>query len=161
MGNSIGKLFTITNTGNEKHIDACLAIGKELPRYFTEQAMVTMSQDLVADLLYVAVNLKEVAGFVAIKRKNNHVAEISWMAVKLEHQRQGIGSALMDYVANELGSQGIRLLEVKTVSEDVDYPPYEKTRRFYERMGFMHLETIDPYPGWEMGTPCAIYVKIL
>jgi len=161
MGNSIGKIFTITNTGNEKYIDACLAIAKELPQYFTEQAMVTMSQDLAAHLLYVAVNLKEVAGFVAIKRKNNHVAEISWMAVKPEHQRQGIGSALVDSVANELRSQGIRLLEVKTVSTDVDYSPYEKTRRFYEKMGFMHLETIDPYPEWERGTPCAIYVKIL
>ena len=107
------------------------------------------------------MNLKEVVGFVAIKRKNNHVAEISWMAVELEHQRQGIGSALVDRVANDLRSQGIRVLEVKTLAEDVEYSPYEKTRRFYEKMGFIHLETIDPYSEWERGTPCAIYVKIL
>lgn len=108
-----------------------------------------------------AIDLDEVVGFVAIQRINNHVAEISWMAVKLEYQHQGIGSALVDHVANDLRSQAITLLEVKTLSEDVEYPPYEKTRRFYEKVGCVHLETINPFPEWEPGNPCAIYVKIL
>ncbi len=162
MGNSIGKIFTITHSGSEINIDACLAIARELHGYFAEQGMATiMSRDLRAHLLYVAKASNEVVGFVTIKHKNNHVAEISWIAVKLEHQRQGIGSALVDRVANDLRFQGIRVLEVKTLAADVDYFPYEKTRRFYEKTGFMHLETIGPYPGWEMGTPCAIYVKVL
>ena len=161
MGDSPGKLFTITNTGSEKHIGACLAIVKELPQYFTDKEKTTISKDLRTCLLYVARDSNEVFGFVTIKRKNNHVAEIPWMAVKLERQHRGIGSALVDRVANDLRSQGIRILEVKTLSADVKYPPYEKTRRFYEKIGFIHLETINPYPGWELNSPCAIYVKIL
>jgi len=161
MRNSLGKLFTITKTINKKHIDACLVIAKELRQYFTEQAIVTMSQDLPRHLLYIAMNSGEVVGFTVIHGKNNQVAEILWIAVKPEHQQQGIGSALVERIANDLRSQGIKVLEVKTLSADVNYPPYEKTRRFYEKTGFIHLETIDPYPGWERGSPCAIYVKVL
>ena len=147
--------------GNEKHIEACCSIAKGLSEYFTENAVETMSKDMKKHLLYIAADLAEVVGFMAINCKNNHVAEISWAAVELEHQHQGIGSALIDYIINDLKSQGIRLLQVKTLSEDVKYPPYEITRRFYEKMGFIHIETIDPYPGWETNNPCAIYVKIL
>ncbi|MDI6917717.1 MAG: GNAT family N-acetyltransferase [Thermoplasmatales archaeon] len=146
---------------DKKHIDACLLIAKELSEYFTENAIQTMRKDMKKHLLYIATDLGEVVGFMTINRKNNHVAEISWAAVELEHQHQGIGSALIDYITHDLKFQGIRLLQVKTLSEDVKYPPYEITRRFYEKMGFIHLETIDPYPKWEQGNPCAIYVKIL
>ena len=107
------------------------------------------------------MDLDEVIGFAAIQPKSSHVAEISWMAVKLERQHQGIGSLLVNHVTNDLKTQGIRLLEVKTLSEDAEYAPYQMTRQFYERLGFIHLETIDPYPEWEAGNPCAIYVRVL
>jgi ribosomal protein S18 acetylase RimI-like enzyme len=161
MTDKLANLLTTVSPGTEDHIDACLAVARELPQYFTEQGIVAMSQDLTKHLLYVARNLNEVLGFAAVNRKSSRVAELSWIAVKPEHHHQGIGSKLMDRVVDDLRSQEIRVLEVKTLSADVDYPPYEKTRRFYEKNGFMHLDTIDPYPGWEPGNPCAIYVKIL
>ncbi len=161
MGNSYGKLFAITPSGSEINIDTCLAIVRELQGYFTEQGIATMSRDLRAHLLYVAKASNQVVGFVTMQHKNNHVAEISWMAVKLDYQHRGIGSVLVDRVAGDLKSQGFRVLEVKTLAADVEYFPYEKTRRFYEKVGFVHLETIDPYPGWDEGNPCAIYVKVL
>ena len=147
--------------GNEKRIDACLSIAKDLRQYFTEAGIATMNKDLRNHVLYVAIELNGVRGFVTIQRENDQVAEISWMAVKIDCQYRGIGSALIDHITNDLRSEGIRLLKVKTLSDDIAYPPYETTRRFYEKMGFIHLETIDPYPGWEPGTPCAIYVRTL
>jgi hypothetical protein len=60
-----------------------------------------------------------------------------------------------------LRANGVMLLEVKTLAPTVVYTPYERTRRFYEHAGFILLEVVDPYPGWEPGNPCAIYVKIL
>ena len=41
------------------------------------------------------------------------------------------------------------------------YRPYEATRAFWERNGFVHVDTIDPLPGWEPGNPAAIYVAAL
>lgn len=118
--------------GEEEHVDACLSIAKALCQYFDEKAIATISEDLRKYLLYVTVDLDEVAGFATIQRKNTHVAELSWMAVRPERQRQGMGSALIEHIANDLRVRGIRLLEVKTLSEKVEYRPYERTRRFYE-----------------------------
>ncbi|HBR09898.1 hypothetical protein LR021_03420 [Candidatus Bipolaricaulota bacterium] len=71
--------------GNEKHIDACLSIAKELRQYFTEASIATMSKDLRNHVLYIAMGLNKVRGFMTIQRKNGQVAEISWMAVKLNY----------------------------------------------------------------------------
>lgn len=165
LRNRLDKPITITITKSAKQVDACIAIAKELPDYFTEQGVRDMSRDLQKNPSYVAVSSNETVGFVAIIKKSKHVAEILWMAVKPENQRRGIGSALVGHLAKELGSQGIKLLEVKTLATHADLAAFErtygKTRRFYEKTGFIHLDTIDPYPAWEPGNPCAIYVKVL
>ena len=158
--------ITISRTKSQKHIDACLAIAKELlNRFFNEQGIANMSQDLQKQLSYVALSSNEVVGFAVIDKKSSQVAEILWMAVKPKLQRQGIGRALINEVAKELSKQGIKLLEIKTLATYKDLVLYEqtygKTKRFYEKTGFIHIETIDPYPEWEPDNPCAIYVKIL
>ena len=147
--------------GKETHIESCLSIVVDLPQYFTDNAIKTIGKDLRNHTLNVAMESNEVAGFVTVHHKNRYVAEISCIAVQPRSQHLGIGSALIDRIADELSDQGYRLLEVKTLSEDVEYAPYEITRQFYKKCGFMHLETIDPYPEWEPGNPCAIYIKIL
>jgi hypothetical protein len=42
-----------------------------------------------------------------------------------------------------------------------DRDPYGATRAFWERNDFIHVDTIDPLPGWEPGNPAAIYVAAL
>ena len=147
--------------GGKNHIGACLSIAKSLTYYFTDEAITKMAQELPKQLLFVAIDADDFVGFAGILRKSDKVAEISWIAVKANHQHQGIGSALIDHIVQDLSSQGTSLLEVKTLAENVDHAPYEITRRFYEKMGFVHLETIDPFPDWELGNPCAIYVRML
>jgi len=120
-----------------------------------------MSRDLQEHRLYLAADTSEIIGFAAVQPKNSQVAEISWMAVKPKYQHQGIGTQLINQVVDDLKAEGVRLLEVKTLASTVDYAPYALTRRFYESRGFVHLETIDPFPGWEPGNPCAIFVKVV
>ncbi len=151
--------------GNQTHIDSCLSIARELPEYFMEQAMPVMANDLRGHQLYVAQDgngpAGAVIGFATVQAKTSLVAEISWMAVKPEYQHGGVGTQLMNQIVSDLKAAGVRLLEVKTLAPTVEYAPYAHTRRFYERRGFIHLETIDPYPEWEPGNPCAIYVKVI
>lgn len=60
-----------------------------------------------------------------------------------------------------LAGEGVRLVEVKTLDQAVDYPPYVATRAFWERRGFVQIDTIDPLPGWRPGNPAALYVAAL
>lgn len=166
MVSSAYKILAITNDESKRYSDACLTVARERSEYFAGEGIPNMTKDLQRHTLYVAASSAEVLGFATIDKKSEFVAEISWMAVKPHHERHGIGSALVDQITNDLKSQGFRVLEVKTLaSYDKDKAAFErtyaKTRRFYEKTGFIHLETIDPYPAWEPDNPCAIYITIL
>jgi GNAT superfamily N-acetyltransferase len=147
--------------GNSTHIENCLEIARRLPQYFTQGGLENLNRDIKTHRLFLVEESGEVRGFITLFSKYPYVAEISWLAVKLEHQRKGYGTAMVNFITLELKSKGVRFLEVKTLAPEVNYPPYEPTRRFYEKSGFVLIDIIDPYPGWEPGNPCAIYVKIL
>jgi ribosomal protein S18 acetylase RimI-like enzyme len=107
--------------------------------------------------------LEDSGGLVSflVAERRGRVAEILWMATRPDARHRGHGTALLEHVFAELQREGVVMVEVKTLDASEDYEPYEATRAFYERMGFVHLDTIDPYPGWAPGNPCAIYVTAL
>ena len=146
--------------GNREHLEACLHIGESLPEYFDEAGLKEMWRSLSSDILYVAAGQGRIVGFATISGENNEKAEITWLAVSPKRQGKGIGRVLMARIEEDLIKKGVKLLTVKTLAEEAEYPPFDATRRFYERSGFLHVETINPYPGWE-GDPAAIYVKPL
>ena len=88
-------------------------------------------------------------------------AEIRYAAVVQAHQGTGVGRALLDSAVRRLQSEGVRVLEVKTLDASEPYEPYNATRAFWERAGFMQIDCIDPMPGWGAGNPAAIYVRPL
>ena len=45
----------------------------------------------------------------------------------------------------------MKVVAVKTLDRSAGYPPYVATRAFWERKGFVYVDTIDPLPGWEPG----------
>lgn len=147
--------------GSEDYIEACIQIAKLLPKHFTDLARITMKDDLENEFFYVAKDNDKVVGFCCVKIKYKSVGEILWLAVVPNKQNLGIGTALIEYISNKFRQQDIVLLEVKTLADDSEYPPYELTRKFFKKMGFIHLETINPYPGWGPDNPCAIYIKKL
>jgi ribosomal protein S18 acetylase RimI-like enzyme len=143
------------------YLKECLAIARSLPDYFTGGGIAEMSKDLQQHRLYLAVEAGAVEGFAAVQEKNSRAAELTWIAVRPARRSRGIGTALIDFLVEDLNKKGIRLLQVKTLAVEADYPPYELTRRYYEKNRFLHLETVNPYPPWGTGNPCAIYVKII
>jgi hypothetical protein len=60
-----------------------------------------------------------------------------------------------------LATAGISVVEAKTLDLSSGYRPYEATRAFWERNGFVQVDTIDPLPGWQPGNPAAIYVAAI
>jgi ribosomal protein S18 acetylase RimI-like enzyme len=141
--------------------ETCAEIVRQLPDHFTPDVPQKVIRDLAAYSGWVAVDAGEVVGFVVVERRSERAAEILWIAVLDADRGSGIGTALLERLIAELVAEGLALLEVKTLDRSADYEPYEATAAFYERRGFVQIDTIDPFPDWEPGNPAAIYVAAL
>lgn len=147
--------------GNIKDSNEAINISRKLTDFFDSAAFEKMKKDFLVDDLYIAEKGKKIIGYCSIRYKKEFVAEITWLGILPNEHKMGYGRKLLEFIEKELKSNGIKILEVKTLDESANYEPYEKTRRFYKKCNFLHIETIDPYPEWGSGNPCAIYVKVL
>ena len=94
-------------------------------------------------------------------RKSPGGAEILRMAVDPARRGRGGGTVLLDRMLDELAADEVSVVVTTTLDHSAGYPPYEVTRTFWERRGFIQIDTIDPLPGWQPGNPAAIYVAAL
>ena len=147
---------------NEKMgIEECMMIMKSLQDYFDEHGIELFGKDILEDELITIKEEKQICGFITLKRKFEQTYEISWLAVEKECQGKGIGTRLIEESIEYLKQKNVQLIMVKTLAETVDYKPYEKTRAFYEKNGFLPLDIIKDYPEWEQGNDCKIYIKVI
>ena len=142
-------------------VPAATAIVQGLPDYFTEDVPDQVEQDAASHQAWVITDSGTVAGFAVAARKSTAGAEILWIAVDAARRGRGHGTTLLGHVLNYLAAAGISVVEAKTLDQSSGYRPYEATRAFWERNGFIHVDTIDPLPGWPPGNPAAIYVAAL
>src|SRR5215472_17005516 len=140
---------------------AAVAIIRGLPDYFTDDVPAKAEQDAVRHDTWVITDSGTVAGFAVVARKSPGGAEILWMAVDAACRGRGYGTLLLGNVLDFLVSAGVSVVAVKTLDDSSGYRPYEATRAFWERNGFVHIDTIDPLPEWQPGNPAAIYVAAI
>lgn len=139
----------------------CVGIVRGLPDYFTDDVAGKVATDVRAHPAWVAEKDGALAGFVIADVRSAQAAEILWMAVAMPLRGGGIGTALLDRVLRDLAESGLQVVEVKTLDASAGYEPYVATRAFWERHGFVQVDTIDPLPGWPQGNPAAIYIAAL
>jgi GNAT superfamily N-acetyltransferase len=140
---------------------ACVAIVDSLPDFFTDDVPDRVRGDLRDHAGWVIEDAGGVAGFVIVERRGPRAAEILWAAVAADRRGKGLGTRLVDHILDELGADGVQLVEVKTVDASADYAPYEGTRAFWLARGFVQFDTIDPLPGRPPGNPAAILAVAL
>ncbi|MCI2423284.1 GNAT family N-acetyltransferase [Saccharopolyspora sp. K220] len=139
----------------------CVAIVRGLPEFFTDDVAGKVAADLKVHPAWVAVNDGGLAGFAVVDRRSARAAAILWMAVAAPLRGGGVGTQLVDRVLRDLAESGVQVVEVKTLDASAGYEPYLATRAFWERRGFVQIDTIDPLPTWPPGNPAAIYVTAL
>ena len=139
-------------------VERCQGIVRGLPDFFTDDVPERIGSDLRAHQGWVVAADDDVVGFAIVDRRSHRVGEILWIAVRADRRRGGLGTELLDHLLHALAADGVRLFEAKTLDRSVDDAPYEGTRAFWERHGFVQVDTIDPLPGWRPGNPAAIYV---
>ena len=140
---------------------AVTAIIRGLPDYFTDDVPAKAEHDAADHEAWVITDPDGVAGFAIAARKSPGGAEILWIAVEAARRGQGHGTRLLGHVLGDLAAAGVSVVEAKTLDASSGYQPYEATRAFWERNGFVQVDTIDPLPGWQPGNPAAIYVAAL
>jgi len=121
---------------------ACDRIVDGLPYHFAnEQGRRDCAVAVRRDPGLVADQDGAVVGFLTYVYRFDEAAEITWMAVRADRRRRGVGHALVDRLADQLTGEGRRVLLVLTVSPSDPGPEpddgYGSTRAFYRSTGFV------------------------
>ena len=127
--------------------DACDAVVLTLPYHFGDEGgRAECARAVRTQEGLVAVEEGEVLGFLTLARYDPRSAEITWMAVRADRRRHGIGRRLIERAVENLSRDGVELLSLLTVS---DSEPDEResddcadTRAFYRALGFVPLREL-------------------
>jgi GNAT superfamily N-acetyltransferase len=99
--------------------DACDRIVESLPCHFAhEQGRRDCAVAVRRDPGLVAEQDGPVVGFLTYVCRFDEAAEITWMAVRADRRRRGIGHALIHRIAEQLTAEGRRILMVLVVLAD-------------------------------------------
>ena len=138
----------------------CERILRALPDWFgIEQAIVDYARDVQVMRMFGISDGSEIVGFAALNIHNQWTAEIHVMGILADYHRRGLGRKLVDHCEAFLTKGGFRFLTVKTLGPSRESAEYEKTRLFYENLGFLPLEEFKTL--WDESNPCLFMVKVL
>lgn len=127
----------------EDHEDVAL-LARSLPEWFSPASMDHIPVDVTQQHGVVAIQDGKLVGF-ATWFVNEGDAQIGWIAVARQLHRRGIGRKLVRHVIDLSSKFGVSHLRVWTLSDSVDYPPYEATRRFYAAQGLKPWRRVPGY----------------
>lgn len=140
--------------------EICDSVLRSLPLWFgIESAIIDYVNDVKSMETWAAFEGTSPIGFVSIRQHFPKSYEIHVMGILEKCHRRGIGHQLVKTVEEELRSQSIHFLTVKTLSEYRPNPEYDQTRKFYLKAGFEPLEEFKTL--WGDANPCLLLVKAL
>jgi ribosomal protein S18 acetylase RimI-like enzyme len=140
--------------------DVCDAIVAGLSLWFgNEQGIRDCAQAVRSLAGLVASDETGVVGFLTwTLDREQSAAEITWMAVRTDLRRHGIGGSLLGALIDRLHGEQVHRLDVKTLSERATYAPYAETRGFYLANGFEWVAELDI---WDEDNPAVLLSRSL
>jgi ribosomal protein S18 acetylase RimI-like enzyme len=125
-----------------------VAVAQSLPQWFNDDGLKHLAHDLPFQRGFIALAGRRVVGFIAFNVTEG-IGQITWLGVRPELHRRGICRRLIDRLCGELRRVGVAELRVDTLGPSVAYEPYERTRAFYQAVGFHELKRIaQDNPAW-------------
>ena len=138
----------------------CSDILRALPAWFGIEESIVDYASKVQDMpFFAAYDKYKATGFVAVKVHNEHTAEVCVIGVLEDYHGQGIGRTLIESCEKYCRANQKDFLTVKTLDASANYEPYESTRSFYAKMGFVPLEVFPLH--WDKSNPCLFMAKCL
>ena len=108
---------------------------------------------------FAAYDENEPIGFLVLKIHTKYTADIFNLGILEQYHRQGIGHKLLHSAEQYCMDNGYLYLTVKTLDASAEYEPYEQTRAFYQKVGFVPLEVFTMF--WNEENPCLYLAKRL
>jgi ribosomal protein S18 acetylase RimI-like enzyme len=140
--------------------EICRDILAELPDWFGIAAAVDDYVRTVDTLpMFACVEADAVLGFVSIKPHTRFAAEAYVLGVRRAWHRRGIGRRLFAHAEAHLRQRGCVYVTIKTLAPERPDDAYAATRRFYEALGFLPVETFPTL--WGAHNPCLMMIKSL
>ena len=144
----------------EEKSEICNEIINQLPeRFGIPEANKAYANQVKSEAFLAAIVDEKAIGFISLKKHNDKSAEITVMGILEAFHAKGFGRVLVNEMAAHLKAEGVKFMTVKTLADTRECPSYEKTRRFYNSMGFVELEIINEI--WGDDNPCAYMVKVI
>ena len=147
---------------HERYAESCVEVVRTLPDWFGYPgALDDVGKAVQTQAGFVALDASnETVGFVSVTPNFHECLEITYLAIRADHRREGFGRALVKSVRDHAlatGSQSVCLL---TLGPSADSTPYRDTVAFYESVGFwrtkeLRLSTWGGAPALLMVAPAA------
>jgi len=135
----------------------CAAILAELPEWFgIPESNADYAAHAEREQAWVAEEGGQALGLMTLVDQGFSAIDIHLIAVRPQAHRRGVGRALVGKAVAAARELGKRYLTVKTRGPSLPYEPYERTRAFYEAVGFEPLEELMEI--WGPENPCLIMI---
>ena len=121
--------------GTASDTDTVLQIAKSLDDWFNDDGIKYIKQDLEFEKLIIVDADSEPIGFLSYFLYEG-IGYLGWIGVYEQHHGTGAGEILFFEFERIMKEREIKMLQVKTLGENVEYPPYDRSRSFYRKVGF-------------------------
>ena len=131
---------------------------RSLPLWFgIEESLQAYVQDAERFPTFVALDEAKTIGFLTLREHFPTAWEVHCLAVDARVRNRGVGRHLHAFAEHWLARQGVRFLQVKTLSASSPSKEYAETRAFYLAVGYQPLEEFPLL--WGPGLPVLQLVK--
>jgi GNAT superfamily N-acetyltransferase len=138
----------------------CRSILDQLPQWFgLPQSNADYARRADEGPAWLAVEDGEVVGVMLLKPHFERTVEIYLLAVVPARHRSGVGRVLVTQAEAWARGRGATFLTVKTRGPSKPYEPYERTRAFYQALGFVALEEFTEL--WDPENPALMMAKTI
>jgi GNAT superfamily N-acetyltransferase len=135
----------------------CFSVLAELPAWFgIPQSNAGYAEVAEREQAWVAEDAGDTLGLMVLIDHGFCAIDVHLLAVRPHAHRRGVGKALIGQARAVTQELGKPYLTVKTQGPSAQYEPYERTRAFYDAVGFRPLEEFTTI--WGPENPCLIMI---
>lgn len=135
----------------------CVSILAELPAWFgIPESNAGYAEVAEREQAWVAEDAGDTLGLMVLIDHGFCAIDVHLLAVRPHAHRRGVGKALIGQARAVTQALGKPYLTVETQGPSAHYEPYERTRAFYDAVGFRPLEEFTTI--WGPENPCLIMI---